>query len=559
MKSLPINLIRLSIFVMVIFATILSCKKTASTNNSNTSTTVLDSGGWAGTDTPSNVPQAINVANLSTTTLPSSVDLTPYLPPVGNQGGTNTCVAWATGYYAKTASEAIAFNYSPSQLADPSYQLSPLALFCEIPDNQKDGGTGVICQIGTTQFTSALNSLLTIGVATMAVVPWAPPEINCSQSRVQSSWISDAANHKIDYYRVIPATVQGIKQELASNIPVVVGIKESNEFKGYSGTGVITSATFPSKVGLHAQCIVGYNDNEGPAGAFRVVNSWGTSYGDNGFYWIDYNIMVNDMISNGNAYYMSTSGIPTTDSTPTQTTSSVVDIAPWVGTDISTAASTGVAASRRLYFNIFNVGGATASASTVWNVTYAYVNAFNANDYGIIYHDQFNTTIASNSYSCPTNAGCIFNYDIPGGSSLAAVSFGDPEVYRDYTVPNITGTYYLILVADLNNVLGEKNLQNNIFFKSGQLPVTFLNGVTESIDPTSGAIQDGQKNDLEVNTKNLTHSKYNTAVSEKNRNAYTPEEIISFLKVKYRSGELQQKAREAVIKHQNEKLMPQVH
>lgn len=558
MKSLLINLLRLLAFSMVIFAAIISCKKNASTTNNN-NTTVLDSGGWSGMDTPSNVPQAINVANLTNTTLPSKVDLTPYLPPVGNQGGTNTCIAWATGYYAKTASEAIAFNYNQNQLSSPSYQMSPLALFCEIPDNQKAGGKGAICQIGTTQFVSALNMLQAVGVPTMAVVPWTTPEIDCSQSRVQSSWLTDGANHKIAYYRVIPATVQGIKQELASNIPVLVGIKESNEFKGYKGTGVITAATFPSKVGLHAQCIVGYDDNQGPGGAFRVVNSWGASYGDNGFYWVDYNIMVNDMVSYGNAYYMSTSGIPTTDSIPTQTTSSVVDIAPWVGTDISTAASTGVPASRRLYFNIYNVGGATANASSVWNVTYAYVNAFNANDYGVIYHDQFNTTIASNSYSCSNNTGCIFNYNIPGGSSLAKVSFGDPEVYRDYTVPNITGTYYLILVADLNNALGENNLQNNIFYKSGQLPLTFRNGVTQSIDPSSGAIHDGNKNNLEVNVKNLTHSKYNTAVSEKNPNAYTPEEIISFLKIKYQRGELQQKAREAAIQHQKEKLRPQVH
>jgi papain like protease len=559
MKQLLISLIRLSIFVMIIFIAVISCKKNASTSNNNTTTTETDSGGWTGTDTPSSVPQAINIANLSSATLPSKVDLTPYLPPVGNQGGTNTCVAWATGYYAKTASEAIAFNYSQNQLSNPSYQMSPLALFCEIPDNQKDNGKGAICQIGTTQFTSALNSLKTIGVATMAVVPWATPEINCSQSRVQSSWLTDGANHKIDYYRVIPATVQGIKQELASNIPVIVGIKESNEFKSFQDMGVITAATFPSKVGLHAQCIVGYDDNEGPAGAFRVVNSWGTTFKDNGFYWIDYNIMVNDMISNGNAYYMSTSSAQHNDTIPTQTTSSVVDIAPWVDNDVSTAASTGVTTSRRLYFNIYNIGGATASAGTTWNVYYAYVNAFNANDYGVIYHDQFNTSIASNSYSCATNVGCIFNYNIPAGSSLAKVSFGDPEVYRDYTVPNITGTYYLILVADLDNALGEKNLQNNIFYKSGQLPLTFSNGVTQSVDPASGAIQDGHKNDLEVNLKNLTHSKFNSAVSSRNQNAYTPEEIISFLKVKYRSGELTQKARETTLKHLKEKLMPQVH
>ena len=35
-------------------------------------------------------------------------------------------------------------------------------------------------------------------------------------------------------------------------------------------------------------CIIGY-DNYKYGGAFRVVNSWGKQYGDNGFLWIRYN------------------------------------------------------------------------------------------------------------------------------------------------------------------------------------------------------------------------------------------------------------------------------
>ena len=34
-------------------------------------------------------------------------------------------------------------------------------------------------------------------------------------------------------------------------------------------------------------CIVGYNDQM-YGGSFRVVNSWGDDYGDNGFIWIRY-------------------------------------------------------------------------------------------------------------------------------------------------------------------------------------------------------------------------------------------------------------------------------
>ena len=45
--------------------------------------------------------------------------------------------------------------------------------------------------------------------------------------------------------------------------------------------------------------IVGYDDNKF-GGAFRVVNSWGTDYGDNGFLWIKYS----DFISNVKVVYI---------------------------------------------------------------------------------------------------------------------------------------------------------------------------------------------------------------------------------------------------------------
>lgn len=38
----------------------------------------------------------------------------------------------------------------------------------------------------------------------------------------------------------------------------------------------------------HAVCIVGYNDN---TQMFKVQNSWGTNGGDNGFFWVSYNLV----------------------------------------------------------------------------------------------------------------------------------------------------------------------------------------------------------------------------------------------------------------------------
>ncbi|MCH7472751.1 C1 family peptidase, partial [bacterium] len=43
--------------------------------------------------------------------------------------------------------------------------------------------------------------------------------------------------------------------------------------------------------GGHAMCIVGYNDSIGATGAFKVRNSWGLNWGDDGYCWISYESM----------------------------------------------------------------------------------------------------------------------------------------------------------------------------------------------------------------------------------------------------------------------------
>jgi hypothetical protein len=40
--------------------------------------------------------------------------------------------------------------------------------------------------------------------------------------------------------------------------------------------------------GLHAMCVVGYDDDKGLGGAFEVVNSWGKDFGDDGYFWLTY-------------------------------------------------------------------------------------------------------------------------------------------------------------------------------------------------------------------------------------------------------------------------------
>jgi hypothetical protein len=81
------------------------------------------SSGWLGSENDGQLYQDILLFGNSN--LPSKVDLTTYLPPVQSQGQYGTCVAWATGYYTKTAMNAIDKQYNSSQLGQESKQAGP--------------------------------------------------------------------------------------------------------------------------------------------------------------------------------------------------------------------------------------------------------------------------------------------------------------------------------------------------------------------------------------------------------------------------------------------------
>jgi len=58
-------------------------------------------------------------------------------------------------------------------------------------------------------------------------------------------------------------------------------------------------------LGGHAVTIIGYNDSlptPDGYGAFRLVNSWGTDWGDNGYFWMTYEAIKNPLLCQGQAF-----------------------------------------------------------------------------------------------------------------------------------------------------------------------------------------------------------------------------------------------------------------
>ena len=93
-----------------------------------------------------------------------------------------------------------------------------------------------------------------------------------------------------------------IKAKLQSCGALYCAFMVYNDFRSYkSGVYRYTSG---SRLGGHAVTLVGYDDAKQ---AFKVKNSWGTGWGENGYFWIGYDQMNNCVQfanCNGGAYYI---------------------------------------------------------------------------------------------------------------------------------------------------------------------------------------------------------------------------------------------------------------
>jgi len=210
--------------------------------------------------------------------------------------------------------------------------------------------------------------------------------------------------------------------------------------------------------------------------------------------------------------------------------------------DYSTASQTGFSNSRNMLFDIYNIGTQAALTQANWSIYMLYYNAYNANDYGVIFQDIFNTSIPANTFNC-AGSTCTVNYSIPAGGQLADFFNGGTQpVARDYFVPAITGNYYIVLMIDPAGALQELNTQNNIFYTSGQLPKYFQDGYS-SRNGTNNVPYSNEdfRNELSPVASNLTSSIFNSAVGANNRNAYTPKEIFSLINAKIKTGDFQKK------------------
>ncbi len=211
-------------------------------------------------------------------TLPGRVDLSEYLPPVASQGRIGSCAAWSTIYYARTLLE----NKERGWGADDQDEIfAPLFTY-----NQITGGVNEGTYMGD-HFEIAVNT----GTATWQTFP----DNHDLTARPDSRSTNEAASFRAESWKSLSKynretrtwtnNINDVKMLLAQGLPVVAGFATYNNLYGYRGG--VYNRTEGSFLGGHAMCIVGYDDSRR---VLKIVNSWGTDWGDEGFLWLSYDV-----------------------------------------------------------------------------------------------------------------------------------------------------------------------------------------------------------------------------------------------------------------------------
>lgn len=214
--------------------------------------------------------------------IPKSISLEPFVPKVRSQGASENSGGWAVGYYFASTEWAMITNQSTIAVAT-AFAYDPLYL------NKAASIDGDGCS-GEVYLSDLCQNLIDKGAKRMNIDPSdCDPTIDFDESR-----------SLLDFQELLRLTghdgpdsnnILSVKYALANYHAVVFSMNAPESFEYVSRDGLFRPSQAErdrsTPTNAHALTIVGFDD-ELFGGAFRVVNSWGTEWGDKGYCWISY-------------------------------------------------------------------------------------------------------------------------------------------------------------------------------------------------------------------------------------------------------------------------------
>lgn len=229
--------------------------------------------------------------------LPASYSFEEYVPAVLTQSGAS-CVGFASQYYALSTMYNIRLGIKdPSQKY--SHAFDPYFVYSIV--KSRDGEN---CDEGS-NFAEAFDILKKAGAKKMLFPPYLVCDSSWDKEKL-STTLPYTMPYSIDEWRYAKVNYEFLptaKNALYNGIPLIFGVGLTDSFNALSSddsssisssSGLWEPKSYEDRLGGHALTIVGYDDNKF-GGAFRVVNSWGRNWGDNGYFWMKYSDFIDNV------------------------------------------------------------------------------------------------------------------------------------------------------------------------------------------------------------------------------------------------------------------------
>jgi C1A family cysteine protease len=208
--------------------------------------------------------------------LPALVDLRLQCPPVYDQGDLGSCTANAI---------AGAFEFELMRQKLPVFNPSRLFIYYNerVLENHVKDDSGA-------QLRDGVKSVATQGVCDENKWPYDVRKFAKKPSK--ALYTAAKKNLAIQYTRLNNMNISELKSCLATGNPFVFGFTAYQNFEGstVAKTGVLNMpGKNESVVGGHAVMAAGYDDKKK---AFIVRNSWGSTWGQKGYFYMPYDYLT---------------------------------------------------------------------------------------------------------------------------------------------------------------------------------------------------------------------------------------------------------------------------
>lgn len=256
-----------------------SCQKDELPLNAKNNNTLIEEERATGY-IPSTPEQLAQLRTLKTSSLtrkeaiPARYEL-PELPAALNQRSKGSCVPYSIAHaitLLKSESKTLA-NGSPDFSVYPSGDY----IYEKYKDDRNSCKDGVY-------FPDALDALKTEGTPSYTDMGF----VNCGVLPNAAQQNNAPKNRIFDYFAISPSegfkpTVEDMKRQIAKGNPVIIGMRVDDDF--VSNSIRLWDKNNSAFYGNHAVVLTGYDDEKQ---AFRLLNSWGSNWGENGYIWATY-------------------------------------------------------------------------------------------------------------------------------------------------------------------------------------------------------------------------------------------------------------------------------